>query len=190
MFDYIFRRGNPDDAQRLYNIVVDRMAWMDRKGIRQWNVTEYLERFPLEYYIEKQRIGELYVLEESREHASGLLDGQDARNPKEVCAAVLKQEDDRWPDDGEPSLYLHNFASVVGYQTRVGDIFLKHCENLAREMGKRYMRLDCAIDNAFLNRYYSERGYSEAGFCTHGLYKGVLRQKEISPLSSAPAPRF
>lgn len=166
MTNFTFRNGNLDDAEKLYNIVVDRMAWMDRMGIRQWNVTEYLVRFPMEYYIEKQRIGELYVL-------------VDDMDDKVVCAAVLKEEDDRWPDNSEPSLYLHNFASVVGYHTRVGDIYLEHCESLARKMGKRFMRLDCAIDNTFLNQYYSQRGYTEAGFCTHGLYKGVLRQKAM-----------
>lgn len=167
MRNYIFRKGTPTEAAVLYNLVVDRMAWMDRKGIRQWNVTEYLVRFPMEYYVEKQRIGQLYVLE-------------DEESGKVVCAAVLKEEDDRWPDDGRPSLYLHNFASAVGWHERVGDIFLDHCLRLSREMGKSYFRLDCAVDNEFLNNYYGSRGYSKAGFCTHGLYKGVLRQKRVS----------
>lgn len=167
MRSYIFRKGSPDEAAVLYNLVVDRMKWMDRKGIRQWNVTEYLVRFPMEYYVEKQRIGQLYVLE-------------DEESGKVVCAAVLKEEDDRWPDDGQPSLYLHNFASAVGWHESVGDIFLNYCLRLTQEMGKRFFRLDCAVDNEFLNHYYGSRGYSEAGFCAHGLYKGVLRQKRVS----------
>jgi len=167
MRDYTFRKGSSDDAEVLYNLVVARIAWMDNKGIRQWNVTEYLERFPMDYYVEKQRIGELYVL-------------VDNKSGKVVCSAVLKEKDDRWPDDGEKALYLHNFASAVGWFEPVGDIFLDYCLQLAHKMGKSFFRLDCAVDNAFLNQYYSQRGYSEAGYCTHGLYKGVLRQKKIS----------
>lgn len=166
VLSYSFRNGNPDDANVLYNLVVDRMAWMDRKGIRQWNVTEYLERFPIGYYVEMQHKGQLYVLTDD---ASG----------KVICAAVLKESDDRWPDDGVRALYLHNFTSIVGWHEPVGDMFLDSCLTLARRMHKDYLRLDCAIDNAFLNRYYSQRGYADVGFCTHGLYRGVLRQKII-----------
>lgn len=166
MRNYTFRKGTTDEAAVLYNLVVERMAWMDRKGIRQWNVTEYLVRFPMDYYVEKQRIGQLYVL-------------VDDESGKVVCAAVLKEEDDRWPDDGQKALYLHNFASAVGWFEPVGDIFLDHCLQLSRSMHKDFFRLDCAVDNAFLNRYYGSRGYTDAGYCTHGLYKGVLRQKAI-----------
>ncbi len=168
MSTYSFRKGSPDDAHVLYNLVVERMAWMDGNGIRQWNVTAYLERFPIDYYVEKQRVGQLYVL-------------VDDTSSKVVCAAVLKEDDDRWPDDGATALYLHNFASAVGWHEPVGDIFLHHCSMLALDMRKEYLRLDCAVDNDFLNSYYSQRGYLAAGFCTHGLYKGVLRQKPLRP---------
>lgn len=168
--DFIFRQASANEVELVYDIIIQRIKWMDQVGIRQWNVTDYLTRFPLEYYYEKQRVGELYVLLEKNLHNNECI----------VCVAVLKEVDDRWPDDGIKALYLHNFASLPGLTHRVGDIFLTFAEQTSRQMGKACFRLDCAVDNTFLNKYYNERGFVEAGFCTHGLYKGVLRQKWLN----------
>ncbi|MBQ9713619.1 MAG: hypothetical protein IJV54_15170 [Bacteroidales bacterium] len=162
---YLFRRASAQEVEASFSLVLRRMAWMDLKGIRQWNVTGYVERFPLEYYREKQSLGQLYVLTDT--------------TGKIVCVGVLIESDFRWGDDDTPSLYLHNFASdwtVPG----CGSVYLEKAEKLARAMGKEYMRLDCARDNAFLNSYYSERGYDLCGTCVHGLYEGYLRQKKLN----------
>ena len=46
---------------------------------------------------------------------------------------------------------------------------------------KAAVRLDCAENNPFLNDYYEKRGYRIAGKCAAGEYKGILRQKIITP---------
>ena len=43
-------------------------------------------------------------------------------------------------------------------------------------LGKAAIRLDCAENNLFLNDYYEKRGYR-----IDGEYKGILRQKNITP---------
>ena len=161
---YLFREASAAEVETVFEMVLGRMAWMDERGIRQWNVTGYVERFPLEYYMEKQREGCLYVLVTS----SGRI----------VCVGVLVEEDFRWGEDKEPALYLHNFASDSA-EKGCGSIFLEKAEELAKATGKKYMRLDCARDNSFLNDYYSCRGYTLAGECVHGLYEGYLRQKSL-----------
>jgi hypothetical protein len=41
------------------------------------------------------------------------------------------------------------------------------------------MRLDSAVGNKNLERFYASRGYVEAGTCKDGLYEGILRQKKL-----------
>lgn len=164
--EYLFRQASPDEVEEVFGMVLGRMAWMDSRGIRQWNVTGYVERFPLEYYRKMQEEGRLYVLVSRSEG-------------KIVCVGVLIESDFRWGDDDTPALYLHNFASDSNHKGS-GSAYLEEAEKLALSMGKKYMRLDCARDNTFLNGYYSERGYELSGTCVHGLYEGYLRQKPLA----------
>jgi hypothetical protein len=46
-------------------------------------------------------------------------------------------------------------------------------------MRKAFLRLDSAIDNPALTRYYEALGYLPAGHCVDGLYEGILRQKAL-----------
>ena len=60
-----------------------------------------------------------------------------------------------------------------------GSIFLEKAEEYTARMGKKYMRLDSAVGNKNLERFYTSRGYVEAGTCKDGLYEGILRQKKL-----------
>lgn len=163
---YILRKATADEVQTVFQLVLDRIHWMDEKGIRQWNVTAYLERFPFSYYEQKQAEGEVYVLEEKATNQI-------------VCGAVLKEVDDRWPVNVEGgAYYLHNFATDTK-KPGVGKVFLHLAEQYAAAKRKEFFRLDCAVDNAFLNRYYDAQGYVVVGRCVHGLYQGFLREKKL-----------
>lgn len=162
---YQFREAEEEEVPQVFQLVLERMKWMDARGVRQWNVTDYDKVYPPSYYEECRKRGELFVLEDAA--AGGL-----------VCAAVLKERDARWSDDS-PALYLHNFVARAG-ESGAGGTFLRLAEEYARKRGKRYMRLDSAEDNAALARYYEAHGFSEAGKCQEGLYKGILRQKRLT----------
>lgn len=170
MSPFIFRNAKADEVDPAFGLVLARMRWMDMKGIRQWNVTGYTERFPHEYYAERQRRGHLYVLADSM---TGRL----------VCVGVIKPDCDRWIEEGwkdiESALYIHNLASAPD-SPGAGAFFLCEAEDMARRMGKVYFRLDSAADNEAINAYYDKRGYVVVGTCTHGLYRGLLRQKRLS----------
>jgi len=170
MSSFIFRNARADEVDSAFGLVLERMRWMDMKGIRQWNVTGYIERFPHEYYAERQRIGQLYVL-------------ADSTTERIVCVGVIKPDCDRWIEEGwkdiESALYLHNLASAPDCPG-AGAFFLAEAEDLAKSMGKAYFRLDSAADNAAINDYYDKRGYVVVGTCRHGLYNGLLRQKSLS----------
>ena len=39
----------PEKAPQMFDLVLERMKWMDEKGIEQWNVMGYDEVYPLSY---------------------------------------------------------------------------------------------------------------------------------------------
>lgn len=167
--EYIFRPIKKEEIPQMFSIILDRMKWMDKVGIRQWNVTYYDEVYPIEYYEEHRLAGEVFVLEKK---ADGSI----------AAAAVLKNEDDRWENVScyreRSAFYLHNFASVIG-EKGAGAVFLSLAEKYAKSVGKECLRLDSADDNEKLSAYYTEKGYRAVGHCFDGLYSGTLREKQL-----------
>lgn len=161
---YVFRKIEEYELPKMFDLIMERIKWMDKKGIRQWNATGYEDVYPLSYYEDRRKNGEVFVLQR-------LADAQI------VSAAVLLEADGRWPDTA-PALYLHNFVAKVG-EAGAGAVFLKEAERYARQRGKRYFRLDSARDNPRLSRYYEDLGFIRAGLCGEGAYQGVLRQKKL-----------
>ena len=161
--NYIFRQAWPEEIQSVFELIMERVAWMDTVGIRQWNTTKYGQRYPLDYYEMRRKQEELFVLTDS---AGDIL-----------AVGALLHEDERWPEH-ESAFYLHHLASRVDAKG-VGSIFLQMAEDYAARMGKKYMRLDSAVGNKTLEAYYTSRGYTEAGTCKDGMYEGILRQKKL-----------
>lgn len=158
----MLREIKEEEVQSVFSLILKRIEWMDQNNIQQWNVTDYTEVYPISYYEEKRKNGELFGLIE---------DG------KVISAAVLLDEDERW-NDSEPALYIHNFVSQTGIKG-AGKRFLQEVEDYARTQGKKYLRLDSSRENEALAHYYESFGFKEAGTCTDGPYQGICRQKEI-----------
>lgn len=165
----ILRRAEPHELDAVFGLIAERVAWMDRVGLRQWNSSGYLEAYPRAYFEEQMEKGRLYVLEE---------DGAIA------AAAVLLDEDPRWADfPPESAWYVHNFASSISHHG-AGGAMLTRLRARAAELGKRALRLDCARDSAFLNEYYEKHGYRRVGECREEpYYQGVLRQLRLDGAS-------
>lgn len=161
---YIFRKAKEKEVPAVFALIMSRVAWMDRVGIQQWNMTKYDQCYPVEYYETRRQKNELFVLEHQ---ATG----------KIACVGALFHEDARWPDRAEAH-YLHHLASNLNFKG-TGSIFLQEAENYTKQQGKTYLRLDSAVGNVILEDYYTSRGYVEAGRCTDGLYEGILRQKKL-----------
>ncbi len=160
--EYKFTPGTPNDAKEVVGLIARRIAWMDEKGIEQWNVTDYLEAYPKSYYEEQAEKGRLYVLK-----AEDVIIG----------AVVLLEEDERWDDcEAVPAYYVHNLVTAVS-EKGAGGRLLDFAESLAIERGKAALRLDCAEDNPRLNAYYESRGFMPRGRCQDGPYIGIKREK-------------
>lgn len=161
---YSFNLAYLADIDAVFDLYRKRVKWMDEQGIRQWNVTSYLDAYPIEYYKDKLRLGNLYVLRAENRIAG---------------AVVLLQSDNRWPDRANsPAYYIRNLVTDPA-DHGAGRRIMEEVENLAILHGKQYIRLDCAVDNTFLNQYYESMGYVLAGLCKDGDYIGNRREKRL-----------
>lgn len=164
--DYIFESAKKEDVQGIFQLYVNRVKWMDSKGLRQWNVTDYLSIYPLEYYQEQCELGTLFSL-------------RPVIGKGFAGAIVLLQSDDRWIGRSDvPAYYVHNLVTAQAFKG-CGGILLDEAEKMAISHGKHFLRLDCAVDNPVLNDYYGALGYELAGQCEDGPYIGNLRQKAL-----------
>lgn len=163
---YIFSLGDLQDLPQVYAIIDSRIHWMDEVGIRQWNVTDYWDCYPERYYEKAVKDHRLYVLKETD---SGQVTG----------VAVLYEKDARWGNQqGPAAYYVHHLAVKLG-KKGAGAAMLTYCEKLAAAHKKKYLRLDCAIDNPKINAYYDQLQYDYAGTCVDGKYEGNLREKKV-----------
>ena len=56
---YFFREIKKEELKAALSIIKERILWMDEVGIEQWNVTDYEEVYPLSYYEECRKKGEI-----------------------------------------------------------------------------------------------------------------------------------
>lgn len=160
---YSLSTAEEKELDRIFSLYVARVRFMDEKGIRQWNVTDYLSVYPKEYYAKMQRSGFLYSLK--------MPDG------KTVGAVVLLDDDGRWNDD-KAAVYIHNLVTDPA-EKGAGKILLALIEKFAAEHGKTLLRLDYAADSAFLKSYYTSLGFIPVGVYEEGAYRGTLAEKNI-----------
>ena len=57
---------------------------------------------------------------------------------------------------------------------------MKYVEQYAIAYSIHLLRLDSAIGNKDLERYYTQLGYPPFGTCHDGLYHGIFREKALS----------
>lgn len=160
-----FCPAKPGEGALFFDIIAARCRWFEEKGIPQWG-SFYLELFPASFFEEQARLGQLYLLWEEERLLGGCV--------------LLESDPDHWGEDPTPACYVHNFATdptVSG----AGSEILERCEQLARQRGKRFLRLDCAASNPALNQYYESRGFAYVcqRLLENGCYRGNLRQKAL-----------
>lgn len=153
------------EIEAIFSLYAARVAWMDAVGIRQWNATDYLHVYPRAYYLAHCRGGRLFAWKDA--------DG------RMIGAVVLLDADPRWADaPASDAAYVHNLVTDPAVRG-TGRALLQATEAVAAAQGKRLIRLDCAVDNPFLNRYYAAAGYTPAGMCVDGTYVGNRLEKPL-----------
>ena len=157
---YIITKPNIDDVDEIMSLIDSRIKWMDKVHIEQWNKTHYFERYPKEYFI--NNIEYFYIAKKEN---------------KIVGFLAAYTQDERWPNQRN-GYYIHHLTIDLN-EKGLGIIMLKYMEEEAKINNKEVIRLDSAVGNKKLEKYYTDLGYKEVGTCIDGLYKGILREKEI-----------
>ena len=155
------RKGTGKDAEALFSIIRERIEWMDRKKLNSWNNVDYLTLFPLSYFKEQADAGTLFVIDEDGSIIGG---------------AVILESDDRWPEGGS-ALYVHNLVAREG--TAGGSFVLAEVEQMAKDKGKEYLRLDASSENPPLLSYYKGKGFVPHGSVELGAYRGTRLEKRV-----------
>lgn len=161
---YKFRKALDNDLNSIFQLYKDRINWMDQLNLNQWNKTNYLDVYDINYFNTQINALNLYVIE-------------NITNNSIVGALVLLNEDDRWKNNESlKSYYIHNLVTSPNIKG-IGNFILNEVEVLAVNNDIEALRLDCAEDNYFLNQYYESKGYIAVGKCKDGLYYGIKREK-------------
>ena len=162
---YVFRPAKDEEIEYVFSLINERIRWMDKMGINQWNKIDYWKYYPASYFYIACSEKRLYIL-------------IDEVLNRIVAVGVLSKKDNRWKDDGQ-GIYLHNFVTAIDVKN-IGSKFLEYCEEYAMSLGKRYMRLDCKKSNDKLNKYYELHGYVYKESVVDGEYEGNKREKKLN----------
>lgn len=161
---YVFRPAKDEEIEYVFNLINERIHWMDKMGINQWNKIDYWKYYPASYFYIACSEKRLYIL-------------MDKELNRIVAVGVLSEKDNRWNDDKQ-GIYLHNFVTAIDVKN-IGSKFLEYCEEYAISLGKSYMRLDCKKTNDKLNKYYEMHGYVYKESVIDGEYEGNKREKKL-----------
>jgi GNAT superfamily N-acetyltransferase len=164
-----FRKARLQDVDAIMTLVQQRIDWMNLVGLHQWNETDYFGRYPRSYW--EKNIGYFLIGE---------------KEDRVAVAIALYTEDVRWTRDGEytggltgNAYYLHHLVTDPACKG-VGKQMMLYVEHYAIEHHITLLRLDSAVGNLALEKYYTALGYVPCGTCHDQLYHGVLREKLLS----------
>ena len=163
-----FRKARLLDVDAIMALVQLRIDWMNAVGLHQWNETDYFGRYPRAYW--ESHIGSFLVGEELG---------------RVGVAIALYTEDVRWTRDGHytgglsgRAYYLHHLVTDPAVPG-AGKEMMRYVEQFAIAHGISLLRLDSAVGNEVLERYYTDLGYMPCGTCHDQLYHGILREKPM-----------
>lgn len=142
------------------DIIKQRISWMDEKHMKQWNDGDYLAYYSPDYFLEKIKNKEMLAMKE---------------HDNIIAIVGFFSDDERW-DHNKSYIYLHHLATLPQYHG-IGKTFVKACEDIAKQMGKSGIRLDCQKGNDAIIRFYDDMGYLSKGEFTSGKYTGIRKEK-------------
>jgi GNAT superfamily N-acetyltransferase len=159
---FVVRLATPADRETIQEILEDARRWIAEQGHVQWKFP-----FGFDWIDEKQANDEFYVAAQ-----------------RGVTVAVLRL---LWSDpvfwgerDDGTAVYVHSLAvrrNLAGQG--VGRQLLGWAESEARVNGRRLLRLDCALSNPALFRYYERAGFTPVGPRWVGEASVMLFEREL-----------
>ncbi len=137
------------DLDRYIDLLEELADWLETRGIRQWPRGR-VRRSP-EYFAESIDRGEVHLAFLDRELAGTL--------------RLLMRDPIVWPEfNSDDAVYVYNLGVRRRWAGReMGGRLLGWAERRAASLGRRFVRLDCMPDNAFLRGYYERHGFVARG---------------------------
>lgn len=151
-----------NDIETIQDLIVKRCKWFDENNIKQWDMS-YAKRYDKDYFKNQINTNLMYV---------GKYDETIAG-----CMLLKNKDEDYWQDD-EPSYYIHHLATDILYKG-IGKSLINFAINKARNDNKKYLRLDCFKSNIKLNNHYKNLGFEEKGAGKIGEYTYNLWEFKI-----------
>ena len=124
-------------------VLRDVVGWLDSIGQGMWT-EDHVSSIGL---LSRYRVDEIYV---------GYISG------RPICGAVIQEEDSFfWPDVlPDESLFIHKLGVVREYKRKgISSLFIEWVIERARELKKKYVRLDCAGNRPKLCAFYERQGF-------------------------------
>ena len=137
------------DLGRYIDLLEELADWLEIRGIRQWPRGRV--RQSSAYYADAIARREVHL----------------AFVDDELAGTLRVQMSDPivWPEFTESdAVYVYNLAVRRAWAGRaIGSRLLDWAERRAATIGRRFVRLDCMPDNAFLRDYYERKGFITRG---------------------------
>ena len=121
--EYQFRAAEPEDVDDIIGIIQERIDWMDEKNLYQWNRTNYMQRYPREYFLGRISSHEFYLAVDPEGKTVGVM--------------ALLLEDGRWTEDEKKNCYYVHHLATRPQAKGAGKALLSFCENLSLQEGKK-----------------------------------------------------
>lgn len=94
---------------------------------------------------------------------------------------ILNEDDLYWGTQTEKAKYIHSLVIKEAYNGKcIGSKVINHVENLAKQEGCPYLRLDADAKNPKLCLYYENLGFKQVGVKQLPLSDYKLYQKQIT----------
>jgi GNAT superfamily N-acetyltransferase len=142
-----FRLASAADVPTAAEIIEEATRWLRGRGLPSgWPIP-----YPPEILLRHVANSELYLVERGSEGA--------------IATVTLQWDDVKfWGEQPPDACYFHHFAvrRIVAGQG-VGGRVLAWAEDVARDRGRSFLRLDCVADDPKLIRYYETRGFERRG---------------------------
>jgi GNAT superfamily N-acetyltransferase len=161
------RLAEPADLDLRMKIMGEAAAWLVAKGIDQWpsppNV-HWRRRAAADI-----EAGQVYLA---------------FRDGEALGTARIVWSDPYWKDVPREAGYIHGLAIRSHLHGRdLGAVLLRWAEEHIRGQGRTLARLDCAVDNGRLRRYYEELGYAYRRQVRDRDYSAALYEKRLGTVS-------
>lgn len=111
-----------------------------------------------------------------------------------VATFSLALNDDHWGLQKPIAGYVHGLSVRKGFNGRgLGNIMIEWCASKMAGLNRRFIRLDCAVQNAKLCAYYESLGFIRVGLCPEpgdGGSVWSLYEKSVNPLRERRSARL